>query len=71
MALNDLFKIRRKKIISDFFKVENRSCAFIWYFSVGARTDAVVKKVLNKWKYKRGLRTYVIGKSACRPYNFR
>ena len=62
---------KEEKNCQRFFKVENRSCAFIWYFSVGARTDAVVKKMLNKWKYKRGLRTYVIGKSACRPYNFR
>ena len=64
-------KKEEKKLSAIFFKVENRSCAFIWYFRVWARTDAVVKKVLNKWKYKRGLRTYVIGKSACRPYNFR
>ena len=54
------FLKKEEKKLSAIFSKFNRSCAFIWYFSVGARTDAVVKKVLNKWKYKRGLRTYVI-----------
>lgn len=47
--------------------IASNACGLV----VDAEEVVVEKKVLNKPKYKRGLSTYVIGKSACRPYNFR